>query len=154
MTNVFWTATAWRRRWPPSPETFGYDGVLAEMGLGPEPSVLGCPVEVEGNDVPLVVETIIDGREDLGRRSRRFRDRGAGGKLEPVERLVSCVGGEYAVLGSVRSPFEYAATVRGLMEFMTDFYRDPDLVRDLIAACCRPRWQSAGRWRRPASTPW
>jgi uroporphyrinogen-III decarboxylase len=63
-----------------------------------------------------------------------IRRQSAGGKLEPVKRLVSDSNGEYAVLGSVRSPFEYAATVRGLMEFMTDFYRDPEMVRDLIAA--------------------
>lgn len=117
-------------------ERFGYDGVLAEMGLGPEPSVLGAPMEVEGNDVPLVVENIIGGREDFDRLKIPADPAavGAGGKLEPVERLVSDSNGEYAVLGSVRSPFEYAATVRGLMEFMTDFYRDPEMVRDLIAA--------------------
>ncbi|MHB9111230.1 MAG: uroporphyrinogen decarboxylase family protein [Thermoleophilia bacterium] len=115
---------------------FGYDGVLAEMGLGPEPGVLGAPMEVEGNDVPLVVENLIGGREDFERLKipADSAAAGAGGKLEPVERLVSSSGGEYAVLGSVRSPFEYAATVRGLMEFMTDFYRDPEMVHDLIAA--------------------
>jgi len=113
---------------------FGYDGALAEMGLGSEPSVLGCPVEVEGNDVPLVVDTIIGGREDLGMLT--VPDPWAGGKMEPVARLVEAAAtGGFAVLGSVRSPFEYAGTVRGLMEFMTDFYRDPQLVRDLIAAC-------------------
>lgn len=119
-----------------SRERFGYDGVLAEMGLGPEPGVLGCPMEVEGNDVPLVVESIIGGREDIDRLKIPADSAAvaAGGKLEPVERLVSASGGQYAVLGSVRSPFEYAATVRGLMEFMSDFYRDPELVRDLIAA--------------------
>ncbi|MEK7817749.1 MAG: uroporphyrinogen decarboxylase family protein, partial [Actinomycetota bacterium] len=42
------------------------------------------------------------------------------------------VGETYAVLGYVRSPFEYAATVRGFMDFMADFYRDPQLVHDLI----------------------
>ncbi|MHB8791889.1 MAG: uroporphyrinogen decarboxylase family protein [Thermoleophilia bacterium] len=119
-----------------SRERFGYDGVLAEMGLGPEPGVLGAPMEVEGNDVPLVVENIIGGREDFSRLKIPADSAavGAGGKLEPVERLVSASNGEYAVLGSVRSPFEYAATVRGLIEFMTDFYRDPEMVRDLIAA--------------------
>ncbi|MDO8736251.1 MAG: uroporphyrinogen decarboxylase family protein, partial [Thermoleophilia bacterium] len=119
-----------------SRERFGYDGVLAEMGLGPEPGVLGCPMEVEGNDVPLVVETIVGGRDDFGSLKIPADSAAvaAGGKLQPVERLIGTSGGEFAVLGSVRSPFEYAATVRGLMEFMTDFYRDPELVRDLISA--------------------
>jgi uroporphyrinogen-III decarboxylase len=113
-------------------EKFGYDGAVAEMGLGPEPNVLGCPVEVEGSDVPLVVDTIVEGPEDLEK--IKVPDPWAGGKMEPVERLIEAAAGRYAVLGSVRSPFEYAATVRGLMEFMTDFYRDPDFVRALIAA--------------------
>ncbi len=111
---------------------FGYDGAIAEMGLGPEPSVLGCPVEIEGNDVPLVVETIVGGRDDL--ENLIIPDPWSGGKMEPVERLVAAVGADQAVLGSVRSPFEYAATVRGLVEFMTDFYRDPGFVHDLIDA--------------------
>jgi len=111
---------------------FGYDGAVAEMGPGPEPNVLGCPVEIEGSDVPLVVATIIGGREDLDKLV--IPDPWAGGKMEPIKRLVAEIGGEHAVLGSVRSPFEYAATVRGLIEFMTDFYRDPEFVRDLIAA--------------------
>lgn len=112
---------------------FGYDGALAEMGLGSRPNVLGCPVEIEGNDVPLVVETVINGREDLERIG--VPDPWADGKMEPVRRLAAAVGREHAVFGYVRSPFEYAATVRGLFEFMTDFYRDPELVRDLVAAC-------------------
>jgi MtaA/CmuA family methyltransferase len=112
---------------------YGYDGVMAEMGLGPEPNVLGCPVQMAGNDVPLIVETIIGGREDIEKIP--VPDPWAGGKMKPVERLIADVGTEAVVLGSVRSPFEYAASVRGLMEFMTDFYRDPGLVRDLIEAC-------------------
>jgi len=114
-------------------ERFGYDGAVAEMGLGPEPNVLGCPVEIEGNDVPLVVDTVVNSREDLERLA--VPDPWAGGKMEPVVRLVEQGKTDaYAVLGSVRSPFEYAATVRGLVGFMTDFYRDPQMVRDLIEA--------------------
>lgn len=123
-------------------ERFGYDGVLAEMGLGDSPEVLGCRVEIEGNDVPLVVETLVGGREDLERIP--VPDPWADGKMEPVKRLVSEAGDEHVVLGSVRSPFEYAATVRGLMEFMTDFYRDPDFVHDLIAAT-RPATLALGK---------
>ena len=106
---------------------FGYDGAIAEMGLGDEPNVLGCPVEVEGNDVPLVVETLIGGREDIGK-LKIPADSSAvaiGGKLEPVRWLVEAVGARQVVLGSVRSPFEYAATVRGLYDFMTDFLPGP-----------------------------
>ncbi|MBE0429580.1 MAG: uroporphyrinogen decarboxylase family protein [Thermoleophilia bacterium] len=114
-------------------EKFGYDGAVAEMGLGPQPNVLGCPVEIEGNDVPLVVDTIVGGREDLDK--VRMPDPWAGGKMEPVRRLVETGhDGDRFVIGSVRSPFEYAATVRGLIGFMTDFYADPDFVHQLIAA--------------------
>lgn len=113
-------------------ERFGYDGAVAEMGLGASPNVLGCPVEVEGNDVPLVVDTIVAGRDDLSRIA--IPDPAADGKMEPVKKLVDAVGPDHVVLGYVRSPFEYAATVRGLMDFMADFYRDPALVHDLIAA--------------------
>ncbi|MFA6000839.1 MAG: uroporphyrinogen decarboxylase family protein [Thermoleophilia bacterium] len=112
---------------------YDYDGVLAEMGLGSPPNVLGCPVEIEGNDVPLVVDTVIGGREDLER--LQVPDPWADDKMEPVKQLVAAAGGDHFVLGSVRSPFEYAATVRGLIDFMTDFYRDPELVKDLVAAC-------------------
>lgn len=114
-------------------EKYKYDGVLAEMGLGTPPNVLGCPVEVEGNDVPLVVDTVIGGRADLEK--LQVPDPWAGGKMEPVKQLVAAAGVDHFVLGSVRSPFEYAATVRGLIDFMTDFYRDPELVRDLVSAC-------------------
>ncbi|MFA5809965.1 MAG: uroporphyrinogen decarboxylase family protein, partial [Thermoleophilia bacterium] len=96
-------------------------------------NVLGCPVEVEGNDVPLVVDAIIAAREDLEK--LHVPDPWAEGKMEPVKQLVAAAGDGHFVLGSVRSPFEYAATVRGLIDFMTDFYRDPELVRDLVAAC-------------------
>jgi MtaA/CmuA family methyltransferase len=115
-----------------SRERYGYDGILAEMGLGEKPNILGCTVEVEGNDVPLVVDTLVSDRDDLER--VKAPDPWSGGKMEPVERLVADSAGEYAVLGSVRSPFEYAATIRGLAEFMTDFYRDPEFVHQLTAA--------------------
>lgn len=113
-------------------DRFGYDGALAEMGLGAEPNVLGCKVEVEGHDVPLVVETLVESADDVGKIG--VPDPWAEGKLDPVKRLVEHVGGRGVVLGSVRSPFEYAATVRGLFEFMTDFYRDPAFVHELIEA--------------------
>lgn len=113
-------------------ERFGYDGVVAEMGLGPHPNVLGCPVEVAGNDVPLVVDTVVNGREDLT--ALALPDPWADGKLEPVRQLAAAVGRDHFVIGSVRSPFEYAATVRGLVGFMTDFYQDPGFVHELIAA--------------------
>ncbi|MHB1380963.1 MAG: uroporphyrinogen decarboxylase family protein [Thermoleophilia bacterium] len=112
--------------------SFGYDGVVAEMGLGADPNVLGCKVEVEGHEVPLVVDTLVEERDDI--RRIVMPDPWADGKLEPVKRLVAGVGGSAAVLGSVRSPFEYAATVRGLFDFMTDFYRDPGFVMELIEA--------------------
>lgn len=111
---------------------FGYDGAVVEMGLGPEPNVLGCPVEIAGHDVPLVVDTAIHGREDLEK--IKLPDPWSGGKMDPVRRLVELAGGEHFIIGSVRSPFEYAATIRGLVEFMTDFYGDPEFVRDLVAA--------------------
>ncbi|MEK7817735.1 MAG: uroporphyrinogen decarboxylase family protein, partial [Actinomycetota bacterium] len=60
---------------------FGYDGAVAEMGLGAKPNLLGCPLEVTGNDVPLVVETIIGGREDLDRIFIPAPE--ADGKMEP-----------------------------------------------------------------------
>jgi MtaA/CmuA family methyltransferase len=120
---------------------FGYDGAVAEMGLGSNPNVLGCPLEVKGNEVPLVVETVVNSREDLEKIV--VPDPWADGKMEPVKKLVEAVGTDSVVLGTVRSPFEYAATVRGLVEFMTDFYRDPQLVRDLIAAC-RPATLAVG----------
>ena len=113
-------------------DRFGYDGALAEMGLGSIPSVLGCRLEVEGCDVPLVVDTLVEARDDIAKIS--FPDPWSDGKMAPVERLVQKVGSRGVVLGSVRSPFEYAATVRGLYEFMTDFYRDPKFVQELIAA--------------------
>ncbi|MHB1391217.1 MAG: uroporphyrinogen decarboxylase family protein [Thermoleophilia bacterium] len=113
-------------------ERFGYDGVVAEMGLGSHPGVLGCPVEVEGNDVPLVVDTLIDGRDDLA--ALVLPDPWAEDKMEPVRQLAAAVGRDHFVIGAVRSPFEYAATVRGLVGFMTDFYQDPDFVHELIAA--------------------
>lgn len=113
-------------------DRYGYDGSLAEMGLGSSPNVLGCPMEVEGHDVPLVVDTVVDSREDI--HSLPLPDPWSEGKMEPVERMVASAGGDKVILGSVRSPFEYAATVRGLIGFMTDFYRDPGFVHELIAA--------------------
>ena len=121
---------------------FGYDGAIAEMGLGSHPNVLGCPVEIEGNDVPLVVDTIVESRSDLEK--LRIPDPWSESKMEPVKQLVNAAGSDYFILGSVRSPFEYAATVRGLVGFMTDFYSDPELVRDLISACV-PATLAVGR---------
>lgn len=123
-------------------ERYGYDGTLAEMGLGSHPNVLGCPVEVEGNDVPLVVDTVVRDRRDLEKLAEP--DPWSERKMEPVRRLVDSVGAGHAVLGSVRSPFEYAATVRGLVDFMTDFYRDPEFVHELIAAT-KPATLAVGR---------
>jgi len=74
----------------------------------------------------------VGGREDLEKIA--VPDPWAGGKMDPVRQLVEEVGEDHFIIGSVRSPFEYAATIRGLVEFMTDFYRDPDFVRELIAA--------------------
>ncbi len=110
----------------------GCDGVVAEMGLGENPNVLGCPLEVRGHQVPLVVDTLVNGPEDLTK--IKVPDPWAEGKMEPVQQLVEAAG-DSVVIGSVRSPFEFAATVRGLIGFMTDFYGNPGLVRDLIDAC-------------------
>ncbi len=112
---------------------FDHDGVVAEMGLGPDPDVLGCRVEIEGNQVPLVVETLVEDAGDLAKIP--IPDPWRDGKMEPVRRLAEQVGREAAILGSVRSPFEYAATVRGLAGFFADFYRDPEFAHQLIAAC-------------------
>lgn len=112
-------------------DRYGYDGILAEMGLGASPNVLGCPVEIEGQDVPVVIDTVIRERDDLEKLA--VPDPWSEEKMVPVERLVAARG-ESVILGSVRSPFEYAATVRGLVEFMTDFYREPGFVHELIAA--------------------
>lgn len=121
---------------------FGLDGVVAEMGLGPAPEVLGCPVDIAGNEVPLVTGRLIESRADIEKIA--VSDPWADGKMAPVERLVASAGRDSVVLGAVRSPFEYAATVRGLLDFMADFYRDPQLVRDLIAACL-PATLTVGR---------
>lgn len=120
---------------------FGYDGAVVEPGLGPNPSVLGCPVEIEGQDVPVVVDTIIEGPEDLEK--IKLPDPWADGKMAPVKQLVEAAGKDHFIIGSVRSPFEYAATVRGLVGFMTDFYKDPDFVHALIAAVA-PATQAVG----------
>lgn len=125
-----------------SMKKFGYDGAVVEPGLGPYPSVLGCPVEILGHDVPLVVDTIVDGPEDL--QKIKLPDPWAGGKMEPVQRLVEVAGKDHFIIGSVRSPFEYAATVRGLVGFMTDFYKDPEFVAALIAAVA-PATQAVGQ---------
>lgn len=123
-------------------DRFGYDGAVAEMGLGSAPNVLGCPLEVEGHEVPLVVESIVESRDDFERIS--FPDPRAEGKLDPVKSLVDRIGERGVVLGSVRSPFEYAATVRGLYEFMTDFYSDPNFVQELIELV-KPATLAVGR---------
>ncbi len=123
-------------------KAFGYDGAVAEMGLGRHPNLLGCRVEVKGNQVPLVVETLIEDAGDLAKIA--VPDPWQEGKLEPVRRLARQLGSGIAILGSVRSAFEYAASVRGLVDFFTDFYRNPQLARDLIRACL-PATLAVGR---------
>ncbi len=122
--------------------TFGYDGAVAEMGLGPHPNVLGCRVEVEGNQVPLVVETLVEEARDLAKIA--VPDPWRDGKMEPVRGLARELGRDVAILGWVRSPFEYAATVRGLADFFADFYRNPGFAHDLIRACL-PATLAVGR---------
>lgn len=111
---------------------YGYDGVVGELTLGRDSTVLGCRTEVEGRDVPLIVEPLIKEPEDI--ELVEGPDPWSEGKMAMIEGLVKNVGDEYFVLGALRAPFETACILRGYMNLLGDIYERPGFVLKLIKA--------------------
>ncbi len=109
---------------------YGYDGAVAEMGIGYSGKVLGCRVEIEGKDVPLFVGNLINSPEDLDKLT--VPDPWEEDKLLPVERVVKAAGDTHYILGAVRAPFEIACIVRGYVSLLGDIYDSPDFVHSII----------------------
>jgi uroporphyrinogen decarboxylase len=111
---------------------YGYDGVIGELALGRDPTVLGCKTEIKGRDVPLIVEPLIKEPRDID--LVEVPDPWSEGKMAVIEGLINRVGEEHFVLGVLRAPFETACILRGYMNFLGDIYERPGFVLKLIKA--------------------
>jgi MtaA/CmuA family methyltransferase len=110
---------------------YGYDGTVAEMGLGRDPTrQLGGRVRIQEDDVPIFVDTLIKEPSDIEK--LEIPDPFTDDKMEPVKIVLDELGDRYFVMGSVRAPFEYISIVRGFVNMMEDLYSNPKLVKEIL----------------------
>ncbi|WP_258360817.1 uroporphyrinogen decarboxylase family protein [Moorella sulfitireducens (nom. illeg.)] len=115
-------------------EHFGYDIVTADTDAYREAQACGAELEFPADDLPVEKKPALPERKDLAGlalpdvyKAERLADKIAG-----VQELKKQTGGQIPVLGWVEAPFQSAAILRGLNNFMMDLYDAPDFVAELL----------------------
>ncbi len=115
---------------------FDFDYVSAISDPAREAADLGSTIEWFDNQPPAIVESqaLLSSKASLAglkipdpSDGRRMTDR-----IRGIEQLRRQAGKEKLVEGWVEGPCALAADLRGLNTLMTDFYDDPDFVRNLM----------------------
>ncbi|MDW7675221.1 MAG: uroporphyrinogen decarboxylase family protein [Bacillota bacterium] len=115
-------------------ERFGYDIVTADTDAYREAEACGALIEFPQDDLPIEKKQAIVDKKDLLKLklpviqdSVRLADKVAG-----VAELNRLGGGEVPVLGWIEGPYQSAAIMRGLTEFMMDSVEDESFVNELL----------------------
>ncbi|HHV62271.1 MAG TPA: hypothetical protein GXX51_06505 [Firmicutes bacterium] len=115
----------------------GFDAVHPTCDAAREAETLGAEVIYPEDDVPSPVAPIITCDADLERLSlpdlqgrNRMRD-----QIDTIKALKDRVGGELAVFGWVEAPFQLAAILSGVNDFMIKIVTEPDHARRVIEFC-------------------
>lgn len=115
-------------------EYFGYDIVTADTDAYREAEACGAQIEFPEDDLPVEQRRALVEKEDLLKlqlpeiqNAPRLADKVAG-----VKELKKLTGGEIPVLGWVEGPYQSAAIMRGMTEFMMDTMTDRSFTQDLL----------------------
>ena len=121
-----------------------YDPDMLVIGIdvyNVEAEALGCKVAYfeDSNDVPAIVEPIIDSRPGLSKLG--IPDPGKDGRmpvyLDVAERLYNEIGKDIILRGAVTGPYSMAAELIGAEKFVLLTVEDPDFARQVIEFCAR-----------------
>lgn len=127
----------------------GYDAIYAgwESSFNLLAEAMGCTMRYPEGDVPQVIETIVQGPDDLDKIS--VPDPFATGRLpvhmKTVELIKREVGDRAPIFAYVPGPFTLAGQLCGASKLMTSTLRDPRFVHDLteITAAASVRYAEA-----------
>ncbi|NPV53378.1 MAG: hypothetical protein HPY71_07630 [Firmicutes bacterium] len=115
----------------------GFDAVHPTCDAAREAETLGAEVLYPEDDVPSPVAPLITCDADLARLSmpdlrgqNRMRD-----QIDTIRLLKERAGGELAVFGWVEAPFQLAAILSGVNDFMMKIVMEPDHARKVIEFC-------------------
>ena len=119
-------------------QRFGYDMVRDLGGIHCESEAMGSKLKFPEDAFPSVIEFAIqDYEKDLPR--LKIPDPNQDGRmpvvLEGIHRLKEKCGGEIPVLGYLQAPFRHASMLRSPEKILTDIYKSPQCVKDLLQLC-------------------
>jgi uroporphyrinogen decarboxylase len=121
-----------------------YDPDMLVIGIdvyNVEAEALGCKVVYfeDSNDVPAIVEPIIDGHAGLEKLG--VPDPTSQGRmplyLEVAQRLAREIGEEIILRGAVTGPYSMAAELIGAEQFVILTVEDPEFAREAVEFCAR-----------------
>ncbi len=117
---------------------FGYDMVRDLGGIHCESEAMGSKLKFPEDAFPSVVDFAIqDYKKDLPK--LKIPDPNKDGRmpvvLEGIHRLKEKCKGEVPVLGYLQAPFRHASMLRGPEKILTDIYKTPKYVKDLLELC-------------------
>jgi uroporphyrinogen decarboxylase len=121
-----------------------YDADMLVIGIdvyNVEAEALGCKVEYfeNSNDVPAIVEPLINGPADLGRLG--LPDPSRDGRmpvyLDVAARLGCELGPEMILRGAVTGPFSLATSLMGLEKLLMASVEEPEFVEKLLDFCAQ-----------------
>jgi uroporphyrinogen decarboxylase len=96
--------------------------------------LLGCRSRIADQGQPIVVEHVLSAGPDVDR--LRAIDRTADARTEATvasaEILLKELAVDFFCYATIPSPFTLASYLRGVSELMTDLYKHPDAVEDLL----------------------
>jgi len=118
-------------------EDFGIDVVQAISDPYREAADLGSLVEFPHDGLPMLKTALLADPADLASLSPVDPADGArmSDRLAAVREFAGQVRGEIPILGWVEGALAEAADLRGVSTLMTDFYDEPDWVKELLDFC-------------------
>jgi uroporphyrinogen decarboxylase len=119
-------------------QEFGYDMVRDLGGIHCESEAMGSKLKFPEDSFPSVVEFAIqDYKKDLPKlKIPNFNHDGRMPVvLEGIRHLKEKVGGEIPILGYLQAPFRHASMLRSPEKILTDVYKSPQSVKDLLELC-------------------
>ena len=113
---------------------FRIDAVYADSDPVIEIEAMGAQVQYYEDEVPTVAKPHVRKGEDveLLKSPDPWKDGRLPIWLEATKILKKQVGDEFAVFTNINGPFQVAAQLRGITDICMDFYRNPQLVDELM----------------------
>jgi uroporphyrinogen decarboxylase len=115
-------------------ERFNIDAVYVDSDAVIDIEAMGAEVSYFDDEVPTASRPIVGSLDDV--RRLEVPDPQRDGRLpvwlDAIKILRSEVGERLAVFSNINGPFQIAAQLRGITKICMDFYRNPELVLELV----------------------